>query len=141
MDGKAGQIMDIAMPVGAAVMSTYGPTYAAGARTGAALWDRNREIYKEKKTGARMADLLDASEQANVGAQTLMNRNLADYDIEQGLAQVGPDGQIYEVQPGPWAPGMQPMGQPSDKYKTTVDPAIARARSFIRQEGLTKLMN
>lgn len=131
MDGKVGQVVDIAMPIGAAAMSTYGPSYAAGARTGAALWDQNRELYRQKKQGARMADLLDDVAEENLSAQQIYMRNAAAPEIEQGLAEPGEDGNIYRVQPGPWAPGQQPR-RLADEYTAKPDPNIALAREMFK---------
>ena len=95
MDGKVGQVLDVAMPIGAAVASTYGPSYAAGARTGAAMWDKNRELYRQKKQGKRMSDLL-----AGVAASSA--------DAEKALVSAsqdtfeGPDGSLYATQAGQW---------------------------------------
>lgn len=142
MDGKVGQVLDVAMPIGAAVASTYGPSYAQGAAIGARMWSENRERYDVKKQGKRLAELIPELEQQDLAAQTEVYRNVVDPLVKSGNWDKDPaTGQLIEVKqevvpptdvPGSLlAPGMGfpmvnrvPTGQTFDAKKYAPKPSM-----------------
>lgn len=72
MDGKAGTLMDIAVPIGTYIASTYGQQYGQGAATAAKIWDTSKQTYRRQKLGKALMNEADRVAEAQEEAEMAM---------------------------------------------------------------------
>lgn len=125
MDGKVGQILDVAMPLGAAAFSSYGPSYAAGAAVGERMWQANRERYDKKKQGKRLADMADKMQEDWMKAQEVHSKARLDSLRQEGY-EVDPENPTMAV----------PVYQKADMFQDEPDYfSQTPGQSWERTEG------
>jgi hypothetical protein len=137
MDGKGGQIMDLAMPIGAAVASSYGPSYARGAAIGSQLYQQSRARRDEMMAGDRLAETIMSLKGSDVDAQLAQTQQERARLIDTGW-KPSQDGRLMRVNDLGETEFMQ---DPANTFNPQVNPLYRAAETLAASGKVNQAAN